>query len=392
MGEYRKRRLPWVLMALGAIMALAALGMLSQTRDVVQYCVVAPDPGEKGEAIRALSESAQKLGESMKDSLAWTTLNAAVGAVSLSVGNNSVDANLIAIDEGWLEVYPRFLTQGERLSESELQDGARAIMLDEGLCFKLFGATLPEKPIVKLNGVDYRLTGTVRHGGSLLGGRGVGDALEYDAYIPLMSAVDAGLTLNALTLSAVPLGSSGAVVMFEESAREWMPGGQLINLKKEAMRQEILPRFLLLVVGLYAMVGLFRRLTVMVIGWFHGFSEALKLNYLRALLPRLAGLVALTLACYGALIGLTWLLMSFSVQPLYVFTEWVPENIVEWASISKVFWNRVSEAATLVRLGTRELRVIEFWGGLLRWGVILALLGAALLPKARRPKARRRSP
>jgi hypothetical protein len=86
--------------------------------------------------------------------------------------------------------------------------------------------------------------------------------------------------------------------------------------------------------------------------------------------------------CYGALVGAAWLLLDFSVQPMYIFTEWVPDNFVEWSSITKVFWNLVAESAKLVRIGTRELRVVEFWGGLLRWGLILALLGAALLPKA----------
>ena len=81
---------------------------------------------------------------------------------------------------------------------------------------------------------------------------------------------------------------------------------------------------------------------------------------------------------YGALIGLTWLLMVFSAQPLYVFTEWVPENIVEWSSIRKVFWSLVSDSARLVRVGSRELRAIEFWGGLTRWGTVLLLLGGAM--------------
>ncbi len=64
-----------------------------------------------------------------------------------------------------------------------------------------------------------------------------------------------------------------------------------------------------------------------------------------------------------------------------MFTEWVPENIVEWSSIAKVFWNLTSAAAQRVRIATRELRVVEFWGGILRWGMILVLLGVALLPK-----------
>ena len=373
-------------MALGAAMALCALAMLSQTPNALQYCVLAPEAGEDGANIRALEESAQKLGAEMKDSLSWTALGGGCGTVVLSSGAGSAEANLIAIGEGWLEVYPRFLKAGRRLGEGEIQQGAAAIMLDEGLAFRLFGAELPEDAAVKLNDAEYRVVGTVRHAGSVFGGRGVGDAVEFDAYVPLLCAARRGLPIQALTLSALPLGGAGATMLFAERAEQWQPGGQLVDLGKEAMRRTILPRVLLLVVGLYILVGLFKRMTALAAGWFEGFRQALKQSYFKALIPRLLGIVALTLLGYGALIGVTYLLMVFSSQPLYVFTEWVPENIVEWSSISRVFWNLTAGAAGLVRVGTRELRVVEFWGGVLRWGMIALLLGAALLPKARRKR------
>lgn len=382
MTRESRRRLPWVLMALGAAMALFALGMLSQTRTVLQYCVTAPDPGEKGETYRQLSTAAEKLDGSMKDALAWITIGGAAAPVSVSANNVSQEAALVAIGEGWLEVYPRFLVQGRRIGESEIEQGARVAMLDERLAFTLFGERLPEDATVKLNEVEYRVVGTVRHAGSLLGGRGVGDMQSYDVYAPLLAVVDAGVQLEMLTLSAQPLDTSGAEQLFGTAATaQWRGGGELINLKKEAMRRTILPRVVLLIVGMYALIGLFKRMTRLASTWIEGFRQALKRSYLKALIPRLMGLIALCLLGYGALIGATYLLLVFSSQPLYTFTEWVPENIVEWSSITKVFWSLVSDSARLIRLGTRELRVIEFWGGFVRWGTLLTLLGAAMLPK-----------
>ena len=385
--EYRRRRLPWVLIALGAAMALFALGMLTQTPGVLQYCVIAPEPGEKGEAIRDMIASAQKLGEGMKESLAWVAVNGEAGKVSLSSDAGSEEVNLIAMGEGWLEVYPRFLVKGRRIGESELEQGAKVAVLDDGLAFKLFGTDLPENAKVQLNGVDFKVVGTVRHAGSLFGGRGVGDTAEYDAYVPLMAAVNNGVPLQSLTLSALAQGSAGAALLFADAAQnQWRAGGELIDLSKESMRGTVPLRVLLLIVGLYVMVGLFKRMTQLASRWFESYRQALKLSYFAPLIPRLLGIIALSLLGYGALIGLTYLLMVFSVQPLYVFTEWVPENLVEWSSIVKVFWNLTASAGRLVRIGTRELRVVEFWSGQLRWGVILGLLGAALLPKQRRLK------
>ncbi|MDO4867038.1 MAG: ABC transporter permease [Clostridia bacterium] len=391
MSNEKKRRLPWVLMTLGALMALVALVMVLQTRSVLQYTVVTPDPGEKGEAIAKLAEAGSGIGAELKEALTWTVVGGEAESVSLTAGDNTSEATLFAMGEGWLEVYPRFLTWGRRIGESELANGDRVMMLDEGLAFRLFGEELPEDAKVTINENPWRVVGVVRHGGGPLHGRGVGDRALYDAYVPLIAAAREAVDLDTLTLSAVPQSNgAGAAQLFEEAARnEWVPGGELINLSKEAMRRTILPRVLLLIVGLYALVGLFKRMTALCMGWFEDFRQALNARYFKSLIGRLLGILALSLLGYAALIGATYLLMAFSVRPLYVFTEWVPENIVEWSSIAKVFWNLTTEAARLVRIGTRELREVEFWGGVLRWGMILLLLGAALLPKAKRAGKKR---
>ena len=381
-----KRRLPWVLMALGAAMALFALAMLGQGRPVLQYCAPGTASEADGGALRTLSGAAAALDEALGDGAAWTSAGGVAQSVSLSAGENSQECSLYAIGEGWLEVYPRFIREGRRISETELRRGERVIALDEGLAFRLFGAELPEDARVRLGERDYRVVGTVRHAGGLAGGRGVGDAQPWDAYIPLLAAAGDALPMDALTLSVLPSGSAAAVSpQFLQSAQAlWRPDGTLIDLGKEAMRRTILPRMVLLVAGGYALFGLFRRMTGLCGRWIARFREDLRGRYLGALAPKLAGLILLTLLGYGALAGLTWLLLSFSAQPLYVFTEWVPENLVSWSAIAKVFWNLTADAARLVRVGSRELRAVEFWGGLARWGVVLALLGAALLPRARR--------
>ncbi len=380
--EYRRRIMPWVLVALGMAMALWAWVMLRQTPNVLQYTILAPAAGDEAAGLSATLTKGQEVIEGQRANYRSMALDGVSVNVKLSSETGSAAVNLIAMGEGWLEVYPRVVKQGRRISELELQHGTAVIMLDEGLVVKLFGSELPKEATVKLNNVDYRVVGVVRHGGSVFGGRGVGDAVSYDAYIPLNAVQTNGVTLQTLTLSAAPKAGSGWVNTFQASAAQWAENGSLIDLGKEAMRGTMVLRILLMIVGLYAMFGLFLRLTDVVTGWFAAYRNALKQRYFREMIPRLLGTVALTLVCYAALVGATWLLLYYSVQPVYTFTEWVPDNFVEWSSISRVFWNLVSASAGLVRIGTRELRVVEFWTGQLRWGVILALLGAALLPKA----------
>lgn len=382
--EYRRRILPWMLVILGAMMSLSAMLMLLQTPNVLQYTTLAPEAGEANATINDTLNKAAEVIEAQRSSYRAMALDGGTGSAKVSSGMGSADVNLIAMGEGWLEVYPRFLKWGRRISELELQNGTAVAMLDEDLVIRLFGSALPEEATVQINSVSFRVVGTVRHAGSVFGGRGVGDTVSYDVYIPLKAAVSNGIALKTLTLSARPRGGSGWANTFLAGVKQWTEDGFLIDLDKEVVRHTMLPRLLLLIVGLYALVGLFNRVTDRVMGWFEGYRQALKQHYFKELIPHLLGIVALTLACYGVLIGATWLLLSFSVQPVYTFTEWVPENFVEWSSITKVFWNLVSASAGLVRVATRELRIVEFWGALLRWGMILILLGAALLPKARK--------
>ena len=373
-------------MILGAVMALSAMVMLGQTPNVLQYTALAPEAGEGNANINETLEKAQAVLESQHANYAWMTFGGGNSRVKITSGVHYDEVNLVAMGEGWLEVYPRFLKAGRRISELELQHGTAVVMLDEGLIVKLFGSELPESATVTINNVEFRVVGAVRHGGSVFGGRGVGDVVPYDVYMPLKAAVTNGIPIETFTLSALPRSGSGWSNTFLTGVKQWREDGYLIDLSKEVMRRMILPRLLLLIVGIYALIGLFLRLTDLVMGWFAGYRQALKQHYFKELIPRLVGIVAATLACYGVLVGLAWLLLSFSVQPVYTFTEWVPDNFVEWSSITRVFWNLVSASASLVRVSTRELRIVEFWGAVVRWGLILVLLGAALLPKAGREK------
>ena len=245
------RALPLALMILGAALALFALAMLSLQGGALQYCAAAPQNSDNGQAIVKLAEAGGRLGAEMKDALSWTSVSAFSPAASVSAGGREEVADVCAIGEGWMEVYPRFLIRGRLITGRELSGGDRVILLDEGLAFRLFGDTLPEDATVKINEISWRVVGTVRHGGSLLGGRGVGDLSDWDVYVPLIAAAKAGLSFETIELSAVPKGGAGAAQLFEEAARsQWLADGQLINLDKEAMRKTILPRLVLLVAGL----------------------------------------------------------------------------------------------------------------------------------------------
>lgn len=376
MKKKTKRGVIYVLAVAGIALMVLSFIELWLTPNALQYVALPGDPPMNG---AHLEKQRDQIVENLTDAAAGAAFSAVQSQMRLSVQDRTADATLYAIGEGWFEIYPRFITWGRRINETELREGGRVAVLDEKLAFALFGDPLPETMRLDLLGHSYRVVGTVRHAGSVLGGRGVGDEQDSDLYIPLVTALQDEYQPTLELLSVIPGAIHGADAQFLAAARSvWRQDGQLINLRKEAMRRTILPRVAFLFFGLYVLALLTQYMSGFGQWLRDGYRRRLSHSYFRSIWPRLVGVVLLHILGYGIIIALASLLVVFSAQPITVFTEWVPENIVSWSSISQVFWNLVRDAAAPVRLGTREYRVIAFWGGTLRWGTVLLLIASSM--------------
>ena len=378
MNNRPKKWLVGILAVVG--LGLAAVSLLElhvMTPRVLQYCAL-PNSGDQKDA-PALAKVKERISESLGDAATGLAFSMVKGSEKLSFKGREADCTVYAIGEGWPEVYPRYLTWGRNLNSAELKEVGRVCVMDEKLAFQLFSDPLPENPRIDFLGYSYRLVGTVRHAGSLLGGDGVGDQQPYDMYISLPTALKDGFDATVEMLSAIPAADTGVEPQFLQAAKTyWKAGNSLINLPKEAMRVTILPRMVLLAFGIYGLGLLLEHINRFMARLRARYREATKHNYLKTLWPRLLGLIVVHIISYTAVVALAGVLAVFSAQPVYIFTEWVPENFVAWSSISKVFWNLTREAGGLVRVGSRELRFIAFWGGALRWATVLLLIASAI--------------
>ena len=106
------------------------------------------------------------------------------------------------------------------------------------------------------------------------------------------------------------------------------------------------------------------------------YADRLKTRYARDMLAGMIASALLMLLGYAALAGAAFALAKFSIDPLYVFTEWVPEVLVELSSIAKRFWSLNDANAAAVRYVSRSCCVLETGRALLRWGLLALLLGA----------------
>ena len=376
MNKKKKGVAAWALLVVGAVMMLISLGNLLAARELLQYAVV--PRGEMDAAVSQLLTVKREVADTLADCTSALAVGGVTEKASVSAGSVNQTCAVYAVGEGWFEADPVFLTAGRRLTETELKLGDKVAMVDEQLAFQLFGSELPEDAKATIDGVEYAVVGAYRHR------RSVGEAAQYSACVPLLSANQNAR--DELLFIAVPVANTGARTMFESTMRaNWEQDGSFISIGKEALRQRMIVRMLLLVFGLSVIFRLMRRMNGAAARSWTRFQEKLRWNYFRTAAPSLLLFLGICLIGYGALLALLYALAAFSIQPLYTFTEWVPENVVEWSSLKAVFWNLAGDSARLVRVGTRELRIVEFWGRILRWGALSALYGALLL-RIRRAK------
>lgn len=376
MNKKKKGVAAWALLVVGAVMMLISLGNLLAARELLQYAVV--PRGEMDAAVSQLLTVKREVADTLADCTSALAVGGVTEKASVSAGSVNQTCAVYAVGEGWFEADPVFLTAGRRLTETELKLGDKVAMVDEQLAFQLFGSELPEDAKATIDGVEYAVVGAYRHR------RSVGEAAQYSAYVPLLSANQNAR--DELLFIAVPVANTGAQTMFESTMRaNWEQDGSFISIGKEALRQRMIVRMLLLVFGLSVIFRLMRRMNGAAARSWTRFQERLRWNYFKTAAPSLMAFLGICLIGYGALLALLYALAAFSIQPLYTFTEWVPENVVEWSSLKAVFWSLAGDSAKLVRVGTRELRIVEFWGKILRWGTLGALYGALLL-RIRRAK------
>lgn len=108
------------------------------------------------------------------------------------------------------------------------------------------------------------------------------------------------------------------------------------------------------------------------------YYELLKTRYVREMAAGIAANALMFAVLYGLWLCAVSGLAVYSIEPLYVFTEWVPEVVVELSSLMNRFWALNNANAAAVRCITREVAVYELGEGLMQWGFMALLMGLAL--------------
>lgn len=385
----------WLCIVALCVTAIGAVG-LWRVPNLLQYAIPAPTEtqpssagGEEGKAEEAKSalygliESWETQRETLAENLSASAISAFAYGQSFSAEvGGSGSGTLTGVGVGWFDVYPRFLLEGRLIGEAELREGANVVVLDEPLAFAIFQGAEAVGSQLQIGGIWYEVIGVVRHT------RQVGDMDAMGAYVPIQRLAQDFVQMDVVTLSGVPIPATGATTFFTEAAGNWRSGGDFYDLSKEGMRAGMIVRLLVVLFAMAVLLFLLKRLLRRVGAGVREWRARLKVEYFRSMMRQVFGSAALWLLGLAAILGAAFALLSLLIEPLYVFTEWVPEVIVEWSSLEARFWELTTAMAKPVKVQTAEYARVCFFGTLLRWGVISALC-AVILNLAHRLRARR---
>ena len=365
-----KRRHPGApAMLLGAVLMLLGALALWDAGDTLQYVFPAPESS----ALTALYKAGQEQLASIGDTLTASAIAARRQGASVSAQKGrSVTATLYAVGEGYFDVMHETLLDGRYVSGTDVSRADNVIVIDERTALTLFPGLDPIGQEVTLDGVTLTVVGVIR------GGQRVGEADAQIAYMPITTAGERALPMQTVACVAKAVQRTGSAVLMEDTLAAWHAGGSFYSLSKLRMGAAMPLRWALLIAGVSLLLALLRRMNALALRRVKRHRQQLRLRYARELLPDMAASAALCLLGYGAILALASALAVFSVQPLLVFTEWIPEVIVELSSLRSVFWSLNNAHAAAIRCVTREVCALELGRGLLRWGFGALLLGLAM--------------
>lgn len=362
-----------LLAALGAMLMLLGGYVLLSTPDLLVYVMPAPAAGAEGDVLGELYEEGQKQLGSIADSFTAYAIGARSQSENVSAGESkSVTATVYAVGAGYFDVVHETLVDGRFISETDVSRKQNVIVLEERAALTLFAGENPIGGEVKVAGESYEVAGVIR------AGRRIGEVDEHVVYLPITAAGKNALAMQTVECVARGTDAIASSILMKDTLSSWRRGGSFYSLPKLKLGAVMPLRWAILAVGVLVLLALLKRLNAVTWGRICRYVEALRTRYARSMLP---GMIASGLCClagYAALLALTAALASFSIEPLYVFTEWVPEVIVELSSLSARFWALNAQNAATARYVCRDVCRVELGQGLFRWGMMAALLGAAL--------------
>lgn len=371
----KKKRLRGLLTFLcGAVLLLWGVSLLWTVPDTMMYVIDAPIVTANGGELGKICAQAQAhldevtaLNETPRGTVA-----ARIQHRNLSTDTAGLSATVYAVGSDYLENHYERLLCGRFIGEYDMKQAKPSIVLDERAALALFSESEPIGRTLSLDGMVYEVAGVIRCG------RRIGEADAHLAYIPLTTADRLAMQPSAIELTAPASENVGQSILLRDTLKMWQPDGSFYDLAKEKLGAVMPLRLFALLFGSTLLLSWLNRWNIRTWNRVSAYIVELRTRYVRDLLPAMLCSGLWIVIGYATLIGFGFLLAKLFTDPLIVFSEWVPEVMVEISSIKMRFWTLADEAAVAVRYLCRDACCTEVAKSLILWGTLSAAIGLFL--------------
>ncbi|MDO5022822.1 MAG: ABC transporter permease [Eubacteriales bacterium] len=286
--------------------------------------------------------------------------------------NSAVQARVMGFFGSLHIINAPVLTAGRLLYPEELEDGTAVAVLDEQTAVKLFRTGEPLDRYLKIDNKEFRVVGVIKHT------RNAADKEPLRVTVPLLALDEANVQSDVYIINLKTSQGQGAYKKIKSSLEGVQSGGTLYNISKEKQRSLLPIRWGIGFIAILILNVLYKMLIALSKQQFESEKDKLNDKYFQSLLPIWTIKAVLVILMWVVWLFAVYMVLQFMVEPVYVFTEWVPATLVEWADINTAFWNNRNDVTGIVELRTPTIIELRFYHRML---TLLCISVAALLLK-----------
>ncbi len=347
-----------------ALLLTGAFGLAGNER-LMEYA--APYSPDSDTSSPSLLTALSALRRQMQGAQLTASIYSQDGQVQSAAGQTAL-CDIKGISTEWFDLYHQTFLAGRCFGEREVVEGKPVAIVSEALAYSLWGDEEVLGAGLLLNGKALTVVGIVENKRLL-----VEDEPEL-LYVPLQTAFDLRLPADVQMLS----GCGGRMAAFEMIAGQHVPGGSCYSHQQEMMRAGMLFRYLAVTLLLLLLGwGLRRSNALTRAGAMRWTARSKHVYGRRMLLP--SALFGIQLAItYGLWLVLLYLTLNIAIEPAYVFSEWIPEDLSRLSGYIEVFKTALQQQTRLNATLTERVIQIRRSNSLIHAGCILALVALAI--------------
>lgn len=291
--------------------------------------------------------------------------------ISASRAGNEIIATLYAVSEGWFDLHHEFLASGRLLSGEDILGRRKAAVINWPAASTLFQGLDPVGQVFACGGNELEVVGVTRDGYR------IGESTDAVIWIPSTLPGAGRAAMSTLEIRVFAASQAHAIIL-KNLLAQWFSGGTAYDYSRLCL-SAFMPLWLL---GAVAGYLLLRTLVSCAVKKgkrsLGSFRKLLKDRYVGQLKSRIAGAVLLAAAVAALLIAGIWLWLKYLMIPLYTFTEWIPEALVDPDAIAATVKSLLNDAASSTLYRSADAAAFGMYAAWISAGTLFFTIGLAV--------------